>query len=73
MLRGLSPSSPLELVAAAAGLEVFDGKLSHLGPASLHEVAAAGVFDACPGVVVDGRYSCDFDRVGQAFWGIVIE
>ena len=37
-----------QLVAAAAGL---DGGLSHLG------LAAAGVFDACPGVVVYGRYS----------------
>ena len=53
-----------QLVAAAAGL---DGGLSHLG------LAAAGVFDACPGVVVYGRYGCfdlgvlgDRDRVGRA-------
>ena len=52
-----------ELVAAAAG---FDGGLSHLG------LAAAGVFDACPGVVVDGLSGCfdlgvlrDRDRVGR--------
>ncbi len=39
----------VEFVAAAAG---FDGGLSDLG------LAAAGVFDACPGVVVYGRYGC---------------
>ena len=51
----------VELVAAAAG---FDGALSDLC------LAAAGVFDACPVVVVDGRYGCfdlgvvwDRDRV----------
>ena len=59
-LRGLGVVAA-ELVAAAAG---FDGGLSDLG------LAAAGVFDACPGVVVDGRYGCfdlgvlwDRDRV----------
>ena len=53
-----------ELVAAAAG---GDGALSDL------RLAAAGVFDACPVVVVDGRYGCfdlgvlwDRDRVGRA-------
>ena len=52
-----------ELVAAAAGL---DGGLSHLG------LAAAGVFDRLPGVVVDGLRGCfdlgvlwDRDRVGR--------
>ena len=52
-----------ELVAAAAG---FDGGLSHLG------LAAAGVFDRLPGVVVDGLRGCfdlgvlrDRDRVGR--------
>ncbi len=51
----------VEFVAAAAG---FDGGLSDL------RLAAAGVFDACPGVVVYGRYGCvdlgvlaDRDRV----------
>ena len=59
-----APSSAAELVAAAAG---GDGALSHLG------LAAAGVFDACPVVVADGRYGCfdlgvlwDRDRVGRA-------
>ena len=53
-----------ELVAAAAG---GDGGLSHLG------LAAAGVGDRLPGVVVYGRYGCfdrgvlgDRDRVGRA-------
>ena len=53
-----------ELVAAAAG---GDGGLSHLG------LAAAGVRDRRPVVVVDGRYGCfdlgvlwDRDRVGRA-------
>ena len=51
----------VQFVAAAAG---FDGGLSDL------RLAAAGVFDACPGVVVYGRYGCfdlgvlwDRDRV----------
>ena len=53
----------VELVAAAAG---FDGALSDLG------LAAAGVGDRLPGVVVYGCYGCfdlgvlrDRDRVGR--------
>ena len=58
-----SPSRPRELVAAAAGL---DGGLGHLG------LAAAGVRDRRPGVVVYGLDGCfdlgvlgDRDRVGR--------
>ena len=50
-----------QLVAAAAG---FDGALSHLG------LAAAGVGDRLPGVLVDGLYAA---ALTLAFWGIVIE